>query len=249
MEKQMSYKIVIIEDELIELQELSMIINSSELDLVLIGTATNGIEGQQLINDLCPDIVISDIRLPGQTGLDMLSKIEINVKSIILSGYSDFKYMQNAIRLGVEDYLLKPVDNKDLLSSIEKVIQQIKIDDNKNENTIHFPLKDEVNNHLINEAIKFIKNNYQNQVGLQEAADLLNVSETHLSRLFKELIGINFLTYLNTYRINKSIKLLLNTNENINEIAYKCGYITPGYFAKIFKRLVKTTPTKFRDEH
>lgn len=244
----MSYKVVIIEDENIELQELSMIIEDEIEELELVGTANNGIEGQKVINELCPDIVISDIRLPGQTGLDMLSLIEPNVKAIILSGYSDFKYMQNAIRLGVDDYLLKPIDNEDLLKALNKIILQLnKLKLEIDESIIQLPLPTNISNHLINTAIKFIINNYQSQVGLQEAATLLNVSETHLSRLFKELVGINFLTYLNTYRINKSIDLLINTNDNINEIAYKCGYITPGYYAKIFKRLLKTTPTKFRD--
>lgn len=242
----MGYKIVIVEDEAIEMQELSMILNNAQLDLELIGSASNGIEGQNIIDELCPDIVISDIRLPGQTGLDMLSKVIPDVKAIILSGYSDFKYMQNAIRLGVDDYLLKPIDNDDLIKALKKTISEL----NKkeiNNNIVKFDLPDSVQNHLINASIKFIKENYKQQVGLQEAAQHLNVSETHLSRLFKEIVKINFLTYLNTYRINKSIDLLINTNENINEIANKCGFVTPGYFAKLFKRLLNTTPTKFRD--
>ncbi len=243
----MSYKVIIVEDERIELQELSMIIEYEALELELVATADNGIDGQKLIDEFFPDIVISDIRLPGQTGLDMLSKIRPIVKAIILSGYSDFSYMQNAIHLGVDDYLLKPIDNNDLLKSLEKIVKQLKEEESVEKNIIKLPLTDNLNNHLINNSIKFIKKNYQNQVGLQEAAELLNVSETHLSRLFKELVGINFLTYLNTYRINKSIDLLINTNENITEIAFKCGYVTPGYYAKIFKRLLKTTPTKFRD--
>ncbi len=244
----MSFKLVIVEDEQIELKELSMIINNEAEDIELVGVASDGITGQQLIDELCPDIVISDIRLPGQTGLDMLSKVVPNVFSIIISGYSDFKYMQNAIRLGVEDYLLKPLDNQDLLQALSKITLKLKDRKEKQtDNIIQIPLIESVSNHLINNAIEFIKKNYQQQVGLQEAALSLNVSETHLSRLFKELVGINFLTYLNTYRINKSTDLLINTTLNINEIANKCGFITPGYFAKIFKRLLNTTPSKFRD--
>ncbi|MGD1816669.1 MAG: response regulator transcription factor [Pleomorphochaeta sp.] len=247
----MKYKIIIVEDEKIELQELSMIINNlKDLNIELIGTAENGIDGQKIINDLCPDIVISDIRLPGQTGLDMLNKIVPQVKSIILSGYSDFKLMQNAIRLGVNDYLLKPLDDKDLVKALSKIIESLDTEKDNNDTTyIKIPKTDDIPNHLINNAVKYIQNNYNTPIGLQEAAHFLNVSETHLSRLFKELVGINFLTYLNTYRINKSIDLLLNSTDNINNIAYKCGYITPGYYAKIFKRLLNTTPTQFRDNN
>lgn len=243
----MKYTIVIVEDELIELQELSMIIKEETTNLELVGTANNGIDGQKLIDELTPDIVISDIRLPGQSGLDMLSKINTPVKTIILSGYSDFDFMQKAIRLGVDDYLLKPVDNDVLFQAINKIIDQLAKENVTKKDMVQIPLVESVSNHLINNAIKFVEQNYSHQVGLQEAADFLNVSETHLSRLFKELVGITFLTYLNTYRINKSVDLLLHSNKHINEIALECGYITPGYYAKIFKRLLNTTPTNFRD--
>ncbi len=245
----MTYKVVIVEDEKFEMEELSLIIKQEIDDLELIGSANNGIDGEKLINSLTPDIVISDIQLPGQIGLDMLSKIEVPIKTVILSGYSDFKFMQSAIHLGVDDYLLKPIDNEDLKKSLKKITDSLNKIEKKNPKSGKIKLIDSVNNHLINTAINFIKENYNQPIGLQEAADYLNVSETHLSRLFKEVVGINFLTYLNTYRINLSIDLLLNTNENINEIAYKCGYLTPGYYAKLFKRIANTTPKKFRDSN
>lgn len=245
----MNYSVVVVEDEKIELKELTMIIENEIDNLYLIGVAENGIDGLSIINDLCPDIIISDIQLPGQNGLDMLNKIETPTKTLILSGYSDFKYMQNAIRLGVDDYLLKPIDDIDLKKALSKITKELDNYKTLQPTSLKIDLKDNIQNHLIDSAIKYIKENYYNPIGLQEAALFLNVSETHLSRLFKELVGINFLSYLNTYRINKSIDLLINSNENINEIAYQCGYITPGYFAKIFKRLLKTTPKKFRDIH
>ena len=151
----MKYTIVIVEDELIELQELSMIIEEDTPNLKLVGTANNGIDGQKLIDDLTPDIVISDIRLPGQSGLDMLSKINTPVKTIIISGYSDFEFMQNAIRLGVDDYLLKPVDNEILLQAINKIINQLTKENVKKEDMMQIPLIKAVSNHLINNAIKY----------------------------------------------------------------------------------------------
>lgn len=245
----MNYKVIIVEDEKFEMDELSLIINDEIDNLELIGCADNGIDGEKIINDLTPDIVISDIQLPGQIGLDMLSKIEFPLKTIILSGYSDFKFMQSAIHIGVDDYLLKPIDDKDLKKSLKKITDELEVNSKNHTKSNKILLTDSVQNHLINNSISYIKENYMHPIGLQEAAVKLNVSETHLSRLFKEVVGQNFLTYLNTYRINISIDLLLNTNENINEIAYKCGYLTPGYYAKLFKRITNTTPKKFRDSH
>ena len=69
-----------------------------------------------------------------------------------------------------------------------------------------------------------------------------------LSTLFKEVTGINFLQYLNGYRLNMAIDMMKEGGVNISEIAPKCGFQNPGYFAKIFKRYFGMTPTQFRDQ-
>jgi two-component system response regulator YesN len=217
----------------------------------LVAKASNGIEGEKVIEKYHPDIVITDIRLPGQDGLEMLSKFP-EVRSVILSGFSDYKYMKKAIRIGVEDYLLKPVDNDELLKTISNIVKEL-----DSEKLLHakenienevVPLERNFNNHLINSAINYISENYSSSIGLQEAAAALNVSETHLSRLFKEVSKVNFLYYLNAFRINKSIYLLKNSTINISEIAFNCGFLNPGYYTKIFKRFLGITPTAYREK-
>ena len=247
----MSYSLIIVEDELIMLKELELMIDWQSLGVKLIAKASNGIEGEKAIRTLNPDIVISDIRLPGMDGLEMISKFP-EIRSIILSGYSDYKYMKKAIRIGVEDYLLKPVDNDELMKTISNIVKELDAErilqaKDKIENEV-VPLEKSFNNHLINSAVAFIGENYSNAIGLQEAASQLNVSETHLSRLFKEVTKVNFLYYLNAYRINKSIYLLKNSTINISEIAYNCGFLNPGYYTKIFKRFLGITPTSYREK-
>ena len=105
-----------------------------------------------------------------------------------------------------------------------------------------------MNNHIINSVINFIVNNYSSSVGLQEAAQYLGISDSHLSRLFKEATGMNFLHYLNAYRVNKAARMMLDPRKNITEVALECGFPSPGYFAKIFKRFSGQTPTQYRDE-
>ena len=105
-----------------------------------------------------------------------------------------------------------------------------------------------VDNHIINSVISFIATNYSHPVGLQEAAEYLELSESHLSRLFKEETGLNFLQYLNAWRINKAAALMRDPRKNISEIATDCGFPSPGYFAKIFKRFSGMTPSQYRDK-
>lgn len=246
----MSYSLILVEDEFIMLKELEMI-DWKSLKVDLVAKASNGIEGEKVIEKYHPDIVITDIRLPGQDGLEMLSKFS-DLRSVILSGFSDYKYMKKAIKIGVEDYLLKPVDNDELLKTISNIVKELDseklLQAKENIENEVVPLERNFNNHLINSAVNYISENYSSSIGLQEAAAALNVSETHLSRLFKEVSKVNFLYYLNAFRINKSIYLLKNSTINISEIAFNCGFLNPGYYTKIFKRFLGITPTSYREK-
>lgn len=252
----MSYTVVFVEDEQIVREEIASSIRWQLLGLDLVGTASDGLEGEELIKRLEPDIVITDIRLPAQDGLTMLAHCPIN-HAIILTGHTDFSYMKQAIRLGVFDYLLKPVDNEELEETLAGLVKKIEEEDKDYEQLAStkssvaaelIPLPRGVNNHVIDNTIAFIIDNYASAVGLQEAASFLELSESHLSRLFKEVTGLNFLQYLNAYRINKAVELMRDPKKNIGDIATSCGFPTPGYFAKIFKRFSGQTPTQYRDE-
>ncbi|MCI2076272.1 MAG: helix-turn-helix domain-containing protein [Sphaerochaeta sp.] len=253
----MGYTVILVEDEKIVRDELAASIGWERLGLALVGTAADGLEGEAMIKKLDPDIVITDIRLPGIDGLTMLARCPVN-HAIVLSGHTDFSYMKQAIRLGVFDYLLKPVDDDELETTLSNLVVKLREEDvdyerlRKTKNATGeelIPLPHSVNNHVVDNAISFIATNYGKPVGLQEAATFLGLSESHLSRLFKEVTGLNFLQYLNAWRINKSVELMRDPKRNIGEIATSCGFPTPGYFAKIFKRFSGVTPTQYRDEH
>jgi two-component system response regulator YesN len=175
--------------------------------------------------------------------------------AIILTGHTDFNYMKQAIRLvcslPAQAHRRRGAGKKRWPPGQEnpeedKDFEQLKKGTSTAAELIALPRN--VNNHVIDATIAFIADNYANRVGLQEAASYLELSESHLSRLFKEVTGLNFLQYLNAWRVNKSVELMKDPKKNIGEIATSCGFPTPGYFAKIFKRFTTKTPTQFRDE-
>ncbi len=252
----MSYTVLLVEDEQLVREELAQTTDWAALGTQLAGTSADGLDGEAKIRLLDPDIVITDIRLPGQDGLTMLKNCQVT-HAIILSGYTDFSYTRSAIRLGVFDYLQKPVDNHQLEDAVRALVQKIKEEDQdiialhsrvKSSEKELIELPRSVDNHIINSVISFIATNYSHPVGLQEAAEYLELSESHLSRLFKEETGLNFLQYLNAWRINKAAALMRDPRKNISEIATDCGFPSPGYFAKIFKRFSGMTPSQYRDK-
>ncbi len=121
-------KAILIDDEPIILEGLQKIIDWKALGFEIIATAQDGIEGLEKIKKFKPEVALVDIRIPGIDGLLLIKKLKeegVNTKVIILSGYSEFEYAKEAIELGVESYLLKPVDPHMLEQKLEKVKQKI----------------------------------------------------------------------------------------------------------------------------
>lgn len=117
-------KVLIADDEEKVAQLVYNLINWAALDMDVTGMAHNGIEALALIEEKQPDIVITDIRMPGCDGLELISRAkEINpeLEFIIISGYRHFDYAQSAIRYGVSDYLLKPVNKAELTATLDKM--------------------------------------------------------------------------------------------------------------------------------
>ena len=243
-------KVVLVEDEEIVLRELEETIDWEGLGLEVVGTAKDGIEGENMIKTLSPDIVVTDIKLPGKNGLQMIEDAAVT-NGIILSGYTDFEFTKRAIRLGVFDYLEKPVDDDELEASLKTLAIRI-IEDEKDMDSIsdgcRIVLKEDVQSHWIKVAIEYIGKNYMNQIALSDIARETRLSESHLSSLFKAETGINFLQYLNEVRINAAIRLLSSSSMNVSEIARSTGFPNPGYFTKIFRRFMGKTPTEYRNE-
>lgn len=116
--------VIIVDDEPGICELITKLIKWEELDLQLSGSASCGQDALELIRAKKPDIVITDIRMPGMSGLDLINKAkEINsdVMFVVISGYREFEYAQNALKYGAEDYLLKPIKQDELNSLLKKL--------------------------------------------------------------------------------------------------------------------------------
>lgn len=122
------FKLIIVDDEIVIRKGLSNVIDWDEYGIEIVGLASNGKEALEMVVDKKPDIIISDIRMPEMDGLDLLKDIkelDMNIKSIVLSGYNDFEYVKTGIKYGIENYLLKPIDKEELEQTIDTVVQKI----------------------------------------------------------------------------------------------------------------------------
>ena len=144
----------------------------SETDWALIGCevvgeASNGKEALELADELCPDLVISDIRMPKMDGIELAAKLlekHPNTRIIFLTAYNEFEYARQAIRIGVSDYLLKPFDDGELEASIQRLLHlhsNADIQESELENSlIPIKSKDEIQNKYVITAIEYIMDHY-----------------------------------------------------------------------------------------
>ena len=122
------YKVMIVDDEPVILDGLRLVVQWEEFGLKIAGEARNGLSALELLSQSKFHILITDIRMPEMDGLELIRKarkIDRNLKIIILSGYNDFEQVRDAAKLGIENYLLKPVDEEELASTLVDTVNKI----------------------------------------------------------------------------------------------------------------------------
>lgn len=121
------YKVLIIDDEYLIIQGLKILIDWESCGCEIVGGALDGRQGLKMIEELQPDIVITDIRMPNISGIEMIRSalLVCGCKFIVLSGYSDFNYARQCMSLGVQEYLVKPVEEELLTASVERIKERL----------------------------------------------------------------------------------------------------------------------------
>ncbi|OQY35321.1 MAG: hypothetical protein B6241_02190 [Spirochaetaceae bacterium 4572_59] len=238
------FNIVLVEDEALIRKELVLTIPWDKVNCRIIGEAEDGIEGEKVIEALNPDIVVTDIRLPGQSGLDMLEKTKPDA-AIIITGFNDFEPAQRAIRLGVFDYLLKPIEEDELLNTVHRLCTKLK-DSRLVSLKWAFPESIPPGDPYIRDAMGIIEAHFCEDISIHSTAKQIGISESHLSHLLKQHSGYTFLEYLLYCRIRNAMQLLKNPGLLITDIYLQCGFSSGSYFSRMFKRFTGVTPREYR---
>lgn len=123
------FKALIVDDELYTREGLKILINWKELGFEVCGLAENGQQAFELIKVIRPELVVTDIKMPLMNGLELIKKVneetELDARFIVLSGYNEFQYAKEAMRFGVKDYILKPIEKEDLVTVVKKQYEEL----------------------------------------------------------------------------------------------------------------------------
>ena len=235
-------QVVLVDDEIMIREGFKRLFDWASHDCEVVGEAADGMEALAQIDHLQPDIVIMDINIPIINGLKVIQTSRIrypDMAFIIVSGYDDFSYCREALRMRITDYILKPVNYEEFGSCIDR----LKIALYEKRKTEEQDAQEE---RTITGIIRYLQEHLDKEISLNILADEFHLSSQYISQLFKSEIGVNFLAYLTSIRMERAKKLLLATSLSIGEISEKCGYADYRVFTKAFKKEEGSTPSQYR---
>ncbi|MCR5606461.1 MAG: response regulator [Treponema sp.] len=231
------YSVFIVDDEHIVLEGIRNKIDWENTAFSFAGEATDGELAFSMIQEMKPDILITDIKMPFMDGLELsrlLKKIQPWIKIIILSGHDEFDYAKKAISIGVEDYILKPFTHEELLDSLNKVAQRL--DEEKKRKLDITKLKEELESSAILVRNKYLSDLISGSIDtaniLQEAKKL-NIDI--IARYHKVIIS-ELKTKEETEEtgvLQKVYSSLLDISKNVSDVI--SFFISPKRFVSILK--------------
>lgn len=200
------------------------------------------------------DIIITDIEMPGGNGIELIRWVHDNkpdIKSVFYTGHAEFVYAQEALRLGVEDYLLKPVPYDELENIIEKIENRILLEDKQ---IVFSELVEdslcESSDRIVDRVKKLIADNLSiGSLQRDELAAMVHVSSGYLGRIFKKETGFAISDYIVKKRVSVAKQLLSKTSLSITDVSSRVGFSYSSYFTKTFKEQTGMTPQEYRQKN
>lgn len=237
-------RVLLVDDEIMIREGFKRLFDWEAHDCEVVGEAADGMEALTKIDELQPDLAIMDINIPIMNGLKVIQLSRIkhpDMAFVIVSGYDDFAYCREALRLQITDYILKPVNYEEFGSCIDNL--KISLFERK---TAEEP--DDQEERTITGIVRYLQEHLKEEITLNILAEEFHLSTQYISQLFKNEIGVNFLAYLTNIRMENAKKLLLSTSLSIAEISEQSGYGDYRVFTKVFKKSEGITPSQYRRE-
>jgi two-component system response regulator YesN len=239
------YKVVLADDEKWVRLVLRNVVEQTGLPFEIVHECANGLEALDRIQHQATDLVISDVKMPVMDGIalaEQMSKLPVSL--ILVSGYDEFQLAQQAIRYGVKDYLLKPVEVEAMTDCLNRWITVREQLSEAQEADARNADVDQLSS--IERVQHYIRSNLSQDITLTGAAARVHLNPSYLSQLFKQQTGTKFVDYLVEMRMEEAKKLLLKTALRVSEIAERLGYCDIAYFSNTFKKISGCSPLEYR---
>lgn len=249
-------RILIIDDEKTIRKGTMLLLEQTDYDAHIVGEAGDGEEGMAKVKLLKPDVAIVDIRMPILDGLEMVRLLHEQGQAgetnfVVVTAHSEFEYARKAVRYGVRDFLLKPLDVHALNELFARLTRQageaadpsVGIGRQWVERYIGGR---QIGHEAVLVLLHYLADNYMKDIQLADAAAHARISTVYASQLFRKVTGETFVSFLQELRIEAAKTIMtLHPSYKINEVAYMTGFNDLTYFGRVFKTKTGMTPVEF----
>jgi signal transduction histidine kinase/DNA-binding response OmpR family regulator/ligand-binding sensor domain-containing protein len=229
-------------------------------------TANNGTEGIERAIETVPDLIISDVMMPGKSGFELVETLRVHdltshIPIVLLTAKGDENSRMTGWQMNVDDYIAKPFKVEELqarvarLLSIRKILQRkqgritSELIEDPSTSSFGRQFASAKDNIFYQKFVAIIEKNYHEETfNRTSAASHLALSERQLNRKLTALIDFNFSEYLRKFRLEKA-KALLITGQQVAQVCYQVGFSSPSYFSNCFKAEFDMTPKQFTEKH
>ena len=243
-------KVLVVEDEEIIRKGIVLAVDWESIGCTVVGEASNGIEGLGMVQSCCPDLIITDLKMPKMDGIEMVRQLRESghdAAVIVLTAFDYFEYARSALRLGVVDFLLKPFHDGELEAAVVSLKKKLNSVRSQKDDAFSWLGSGEYSRY-VQAALEYIRDNYSSpEISVASAAEAVGISEGHLSRMFKRETGTTILSAITGCRIRAAMELLHDYRARVYEVADKVGYKDIAYFSSTFKKIAGVSPSEYQD--
>ena len=241
-------RVLIVDDEYYIRQMLRAAVRWEDIGYEIAGEAEDGLSALREIERTRPDVVLVDINIPKLFGLELIERITKEypaISVVILSAYDKFAYAQQAVRMGVFEYLLKPIDPEAISQTFVRL--QCRIEQNRLQygGEVASACSEDPLSKRIRAVI--LENFRDPDFSPSALAEILHVNPNHMSRVYRQETGGTVIEELIDTRMCEARQLMDgNPSMPVGDVARLCGYVDPLYFSKAFKKKFGVSPQQTR---
>jgi YesN/AraC family two-component response regulator len=241
--------LLIVEDNLV-LQDFMYELFKSQFRVL---TASNGLEGLDLAKKRVPDLIISDIMMPGMNGIELCKQVKSSIETshipvILSSAKGAPQQILDGLMSGADDYFVKPFDVSILEFKVQNILKTQRALSERYQKNSWFVSPTSVtieDDFLVKLKVIIVENMAIHNFGVNELASAVGMSVSVLYRKLRALTGYTVNEFIKLVRINESATLLKSGQYQIAEVALLVGYDDAKYFSKEFKKVFGNTPSKY----
>ena len=242
-------RVMIVDDEPAARDRYAQFVAEYGRGFVVCAVCSDGGSALRELKQHQPHVIITDIKMPGDSGLDLMNKARAggwDGCGVVISGFDDFSFAREALRLGMFDYLLKPVFPDDMARLLDRIAEKGTGDDLVVYERLLAGASVQSLPPFLRKALAFVHDHLESEFTLTDVADWACVSANYLSSAFTKYCRMHFIDFVHRCRIEKAKTLLASCEDTVGDIARRVGYSDVSYFFRVFKKATGCTPGEYR---